>query len=92
MKSVFITGAVNRPGKLTIDHPITVLEAIMESGGFDLSRAKLNKIKIIRGENKQGQTKTFTINLEGFLNGTPIDLFYLEPSDIVYIPSKIQWF
>ncbi|HXS69144.1 MAG TPA: polysaccharide biosynthesis/export family protein [Candidatus Polarisedimenticolia bacterium] len=89
---VFISGAVNRPGKLTLDHPITVLEAVMESGGFDLNRAKLNKIKVIRGQDKPGQTKTYTINLEGFLDGRPIDVFYLEPTDIVYVPSKIQWF
>jgi len=88
--SVFVTGAVSRPGKLTSDKPMTVLEAIMESGGFDMSRAKLNQVKIIRGEDKQ--TKTFTINLKGFIDGSPIDVFYLEPSDIVYVPSKIQWF
>lgn len=87
---VFITGAVGRPGKLMSDHPITVLEAIMESGGFDYTRAKLSKIKVIRGQDKQ--TKTYTINLEGFLDGTPIDAFYLEPSDIVYVPSKMVWF
>ncbi|MGA9449921.1 MAG: polysaccharide biosynthesis/export family protein, partial [Verrucomicrobiia bacterium] len=32
---VYVTGAVLRPGKISSDHPITALEAIMEAGGFD---------------------------------------------------------
>ncbi len=87
---VYLTGAVMKPGKLTSDHPITVLEAILESGGFDMNRAKLNKVKVIRGQDKQ--TKSFTVHLNGLIDGTAIDIFYLEPSDIVYVPSKIQWF
>src|ERR1700690_1993719 len=32
---VYVTGSVLRPGKITSDHPMTALEAIMEAGGFD---------------------------------------------------------
>jgi polysaccharide export outer membrane protein len=87
---VYLTGAVSKPGKLVSDHPITVLEAILESGGVDFERAKLSKVKIIRGQDKQ--PKTYIVNLEGLVNGKPIDVFYLQPSDIVYVPAKIQWF
>lgn len=87
---VFVTGAVMRPGQLMSDHPITVLEAIMESGGPDYQNAKLKAVRIIRTKN--GDTKNFTVNLEGLVNGTAIDSFYLQPSDIVFVPKKMVWF
>jgi len=86
---VFITGAVQKPGKILSDHPITVLEAIMESGGFD-PRANMKAVRIIRAQDKQ--TKTYTVNLKGIMTGSPIDIFYLQPSDIVVVPTKITWF
>jgi len=87
---VFVTGAVQRPGKVVSDHPMTVLEAIMESGGFDYLHANMKKVRIIRAKDKE--TLNFTVNLKGVVNGTGIDVFYLQPSDIVYVPSKIVWF
>jgi polysaccharide export outer membrane protein len=87
---VFITGAIQRPGKILSDHPITVLEAIMESGGFDYARANLKAVRIIRTNDKK--TRNYTVNLKGVVNGTPIDIFYLQPNDIVFVPTKITWF
>ena len=87
---VFVTGAAIRPGKIMSDHPITVIEAIMEAGGFDYSKANLKKITVIRNQtNSIGQ---FIVNLKDVLNGKPSEPFYLKPSDIVYIPEKFSWF
>ena len=36
---IYVTGAVMHPGKLTSNKPITAFQAIMESGGFDQTRA-----------------------------------------------------
>jgi polysaccharide export outer membrane protein len=88
---IFVNGAVGHPGKVMCDHPMTVLEAIMESGGFDYTRANMKSVKVIRTQNNQ--TKHYTLNLKGLVNsGAPVDTFYLQPSDIVYVPSKIVWF
>jgi protein involved in polysaccharide export with SLBB domain len=87
---VFVSGAVLKPGKVLSDHPMTALEAIMESGGPDYTRANLKAVRIIRNQNNQ--TKNFRINLKGVVNGTPIDVFYLQPDDIVYVPEKMTWF
>jgi polysaccharide export outer membrane protein len=87
---VYVNGAVVKPGKVTTDHPLTVLEAIMEAGGFDYKSAKFNAVKVIRTQN--GKTHNYTVNLKGVLKpGSPVDVFYLQPSDIVYVPSKIVW-
>ena len=87
---VFVTGAVIRPGKVQSDHPITALEAIMEAGGFDYSKADLGHDRVVRNEN--GGTKNYTLNLKEALQATQSTPFYLKPSDIVYVPEKFSWF
>ena len=88
--SVFVNGAVMKPGKVTVDHPMTVLEAIMESDGFDYKTANMKAVKVIRTQD--GKTHNYTVNLEGVRKpGKPVDSFYLQPSDIIYVPSRITW-
>jgi polysaccharide export outer membrane protein len=87
---VFVTGAVVRPGKILSDHPITALEAIMEAGGFDFTKADLGHVRVVRTE-KTG-TKNYTLNLKQALEAKQSTPFYLKPSDIVYVPEKFSWF
>lgn len=86
---VYVNGAVMRPGKVIADHPLTVLEAIMESGGFDYRSAKMKAVKVIRTQD--GNTHNYTVNLDGVRTGKQVEIFYLQPFDIVYVPSKITW-
>lgn len=88
--AIFVTGAVAKPGQLVSDHPITVLEAIMQAGGPVYEKANLKAVRVIR--NNGSETKNFTLNLKGIVNGSSIDKFYLQPSDIIYVPEKITWF
>lgn len=85
---IFVTGAVLRPGKVLADHPMTVLEAIMEAGGFDYSKANLKAVKIIR----EKSSEHYTLDFKGFLQGRGTESFYLKPFDIVYVPEKFSWF
>ena len=87
---VFVSGAVLRPGKIMADHPITALEAIMEAGGFDNTKANLSAVVVIRQE--EGQVKNYTLNLKHVLQGKQSVPFYLKPSDIVYVPERFSWF
>jgi polysaccharide biosynthesis/export protein len=87
---VYVTGAVIRPGKVAAIRPITALEAIMESGGFDYTKANLKTVRVIRQEN--GKSKNYQINLRDVLEGKHTDAFYLKPSDIIYVPEKFNWF
>jgi polysaccharide export outer membrane protein len=89
---VFIDGSVLRPGKLTSDHPMTVLEAIMEAGGFDYSKANTKHVEIIRHQGLGGTYTYFTLDLKGVLDGTDKSLFYLAPGDVVHVPEKFTWF
>jgi polysaccharide export outer membrane protein len=84
--SIYISGAVVRPGKVPLDRPMTVLEGIMEAGGFDPNRAKLSSITVARLEN--GRQRIYHINVQKILEGADPNPFYLKPFDIINVPLK----
>jgi len=88
--SVFVSGAVLKPGKITSDHPISALEAVMEAGGFDGTKADMQAVRVVRV--LDGVTKNFVIDLKSALEGGQSEPFYLKRSDIVYVPEKFSWF
>ena len=88
--SVFVTGAVVKPGKIMPDRALTAFDAIMEAGGFDNARANAKEVRVIRQED--GQTKTYTINLKAILDGAAGEPFYLKAHDVIFVPEKISWF
>jgi polysaccharide export outer membrane protein len=85
--SIYVNGAVLRPGTVEMDRPLTVIEAVMEAGGFDSTRAKLSDVKVLRVEN--GREQIYHINLKKVLEGKDQSPFYLQPFDIIYVPAKI---
>ena len=87
---VYVTGAVLKPGKILSDRPITALEAVMEAGGFDYTKANLKAVRVLRNEN--GQTQHFTLNFKPVLKGESSDQFHLRPGDIVYVPERFTLF
>ena len=87
---VFVTGAVLRPGKILSNHPITALDAIMEAGGFNYTIANLKDVRVIRNEN--GVMKKYSLNLKLILDGKKSRPFYLQRSDIVYVPERFSYF
>jgi len=84
--AVYVTGAVLRPGRISLERPLTVLDAVMEAGGVDNSRAKLSGVTVLRVE--KGQRVSRRVNLKHALEGKDSSLFYLKPFDIVYVPEK----
>ena len=86
---VFVSGAVNAPGKIQTDRPLTALEAILQVGGFT-PLAKTTAVDIIRTEN--GITRKITLNLQKILDGEPVEQIYLVANDIVMVPEKFRWF
>lgn len=84
--SVYVSGAVLKPGRIPLDRPMTALEAIMEAGGFDLRRAKPSAVVVIRKED--GQQRHYTLNLQSALRGEDLTPFHLKPFDIIHVPEK----
>lgn len=87
---VYVTGCVLSPGRVLSDQPITALEAVMQAGGFDYSRANLRKVHVIRRENDTSQS--YLLNLRTVLKGEDKNDFFLQPNDIIYVPEKFSWF
>jgi protein involved in polysaccharide export with SLBB domain len=87
---VYVTGTVLRPGKIVSDHPITALEAIMEAGGPDYTKANLKNVSVIRQEGNQ--TKIYKLNLKRVMDGQVSEPFYMKPSDIIFVPERFSWF
>jgi protein involved in polysaccharide export with SLBB domain len=86
----YVTGMVLHPGKILSDHPITALEAVMEAGGFDYSKADLKDVTVIRRENNV--MKNYKLNLKAVLDGRETNPFYIKPDDIVYVPERFTMF
>jgi polysaccharide export outer membrane protein len=87
---VYVTGAVLRPGKVMSARPLSAIEAIMEVGGPDYTRANLKKVTVTRLE--AGLFQTHTLDLKQALEGKSSSPFYLKPSDIVKVPERFVWF
>ncbi len=88
--AVYVTGAVLHPQKVMADHPISALEAIMESGGFDYAKADLKDVRVIRYEH--GAQQTYFLNLKRVMQGQQSAPFPLKPFDIIYVPERFSMF
>ena len=87
---VYVTGMVMHPGKILSDHPISTIEAVMEAGGFDYTKANLKSVTVIRRENNM--MKNYKLDLKAVLAGRQSELFELKPNDIVYVPERFVVF
>ena len=93
-RRIYVGGAVRTPGFILIPGPMTVLEAIMHAGGFNLETAKVNDVVVIR--QKDGKYKGISLDFKKALKGKEVQTFLLGPRDIVYVSrTKItdinQW-
>jgi polysaccharide biosynthesis/export protein len=82
---VVVSGEVQKPGKIVFERPATVLEAIMEAGGFT-AYADPKKISVIR--QMQGDHHTQIVDLSGVLRGMPTPVMYVSPGDVIYVRPK----
>jgi polysaccharide biosynthesis/export protein len=86
---VVVSGAVQRPGKIIFERPATVLEAIMEAGGFT-PEADLKKISLIRIVKGEHYSQIF--DMRAVLKGVPTRAVYISGGDVIYVPEKLLLF
>ena len=80
----YIMGQIGTPGEFAIDYPITVMQAIARSGGFQ-EWAEKSKIKVLRREN--GREKMIIFNYESFMKGRfPEMNILIMPGDTIIVP------
>jgi polysaccharide biosynthesis/export protein len=83
---VVVSGAVQKPGKIVFERPATVLEAIMEAGGFT-PEADLKKVSIIRIVKGEHYTQTF--DMRPILRGKPTPAVYVANGDVIYVLERL---
>jgi polysaccharide export outer membrane protein len=86
--SVYVWGAVNKPGKLSFERPTTVLQAIAEAGGMTMF-GSLKNVRVVRLE--KGLNRVQTLDLRSAMKGTikpPVTgPFYIRDGDIISVPQ-----
>jgi len=81
---VYVVGEVFRPGTLPYSSDLTVMQAIVRSGGF-LEVAFQRRVLVVRGS--LTRPETFVVDTKDIIDGKEKD-FVLEPRDIVYVSRK----
>ena len=83
---VYVGGQVNKPGVIEMPGQLTLLEAIMQGGGFDRETAELENVVVIR--HKDNKRQGYSVNVKSMLEGNEVSPpFYLQPQDIIYVPQ-----
>ena len=93
-RAVYVTGEVNRPGRISLAGNLSAFGAISRAGGFDVFTAAPSEVVVIR--RIDGVHRGWLVNLDDLLAGRSQTPFYLQPRDVVHVPqSKIsnlnQW-
>jgi len=84
---VVVLGEVNSPGVVPLNGKLTLVEAVVKSGGVT-QQAKLSHIQLIRSG--ADDKKTYTVDLLDLLKKKKATTVHLEAGDIVYVPGKRQ--
>lgn len=84
---IYVSGEVIKPGKVSLDRPMTAFDAIMEAGGFS-KFANPKQVVVIR--TKDGKSERYALNLGDTLSGVSNSSFYLRPYDTVWVKQS-RW-
>jgi protein involved in polysaccharide export with SLBB domain len=84
----YVGGEVTTAGYVSLNKPMTVLQAIFERGGFKTG-AKLSQVVVIsRPENGTGEQHVRVIDVESTVDsGEPLLGALLSPDDVVFVPK-----
>src|SRR5262249_48218759 len=84
---VHVGGEVEKPGVLELSGPRTVLEAVLEAGGF-LWSANRASVRVVR-RHDDGSYELLAADLDRVLKGEDsTGNLMLRPFDVVYVPSS----
>lgn len=80
----YVVGRVNQPGEFPLEYPLTILQAIARSGGFQ-EWAKRDQIRIVRQQ--EGQEVMLAFDYEAMVKGNPAKQnIMVVPGDTIIIP------
>ncbi len=80
---VYVYGNVNKQGSVKIKEPLTLTQAIVESGGFK-SASQKDKVRVLRQKSGSPDRQEMIFDMTEIAKGKAKDP-YLEPNDIVAV-------
>jgi protein involved in polysaccharide export with SLBB domain len=83
----YIGGEVTNAGFVTLTKPITVLQAILERGGFTTGADIENIVVISRASGDEGEGTARRVSIKDMIGGGPAEGGMLAPEDVVYVPK-----
>ncbi len=83
--TVYLGGAVKKPGPLSFERPTTVLQAIMQAGGPN-EFANIGRVQVTRLIN--GQERSQTLDLRPTIAGQTTQPFYVRDGDVISLGQK----
>ena len=83
-RKIYVTGEVVTPGMIDLSYDMTIMDAIMNRGGFALTTAQTREVLVMRYEN--GQRRGYKVDLQDAIEGGRHTDFQLQPQDIVFVP------
>lgn len=86
-RKAHILGEVRSPGSITMNVPMTILEAVASAGGYSTDAAA-NRILLIRREGDKITTSAVHLNLRDTNSGKFSPMTPLRANDIVYVPPS----
>ncbi len=84
---VVVLGEVNSPGVVLLNGKLSLVEAVVKSGGVT-RQAKLSHVQLIRFN--KSKKNMYTINLLDLMKKKKATKIQMKPGDIVYVPGKRQ--
>ena len=90
-EAAYVMGEVLKPGIIALKNEITVLDAVMASGGFKRS-ANMQEMYVIRSDGNT--SRVIPVNVEKLIErGDVSDNFILKDNDVVYVnPTRLAKF
>lgn len=87
-RRVFVGGEVNTPGAQVLETPLTVLQAVMQAGGFRSSAERSHVVVLRQGDD--GKPVFLKLDLRAHIGQAAEQDLVLKPFDVVFVPqSKI---
>lgn len=83
---IYVSGAVNRPGRVPLNRPMTVFEAVMEAGGF-APGADTRRVRVIR--RTESEHRGMTVDLGGALRRDVSSAAFVRAYDVIHVPEGI---
>ncbi|MFZ5760588.1 MAG: polysaccharide biosynthesis/export family protein [Thermodesulfobacteriota bacterium] len=80
----YVVGQVGQPGEFPIEYPLTLLQAIARSGGFQ-EWAKREEIRVVRRSGDREELLPF--DYDAFVKGKDLDQnIFIAPGDTIIVP------